>query len=173
MKIANKVAGVIPSTARDLLFVFLLLSGLPASAQVATGTPPFGSFSGGPETINNANLNTHWTYPILHKTGRGLNFQYDAHYDSSVWFPTGAIGSQVWQPVGFDGGGWVWVESSRCGGSLAAPGRPSGRYKQGPWLLDDADNNGNFWIRSCYERSSTFPDGVRKPVSSDKPGCQL
>src|SRR2546429_7140753 len=64
-----------------------------------------------------------------------------------------SIGSQVWQPVGFDGGGWVWVESSRCGGSLAAPGRPSGRYKQGPWLLDDADNNGNFWIRSCYERS--------------------
>src|SRR5260370_14230735 len=75
----------------------LSLEGLvatPASAQVKTGTPPFGSFGGGPDIINLANLNSHITVPILHKPGRGTNFTYDLSFDSSVCYPFGASGSQ-------------------------------------------------------------------------------
>ena len=55
-----------------------------ASAQVRSGTPPFGSFGGGPEVINLANLNARWTIPILHKPGRGMDFDFDLTYDTSV-----------------------------------------------------------------------------------------
>ena len=81
--------------------LLLLASLLPSStfAQVTAGTPPFGSFSGGPEIINNANLNAHWTIPVLHNPGRGTNFTYDLSYDSSVWYPVGS-----WQPVQ----NWGW-----------------------------------------------------------------
>src|SRR6266851_5280317 len=88
---------------RHFRFVFapvlLALVASAASAQVQTGTPPFGSFSGSPDIINNANLNAHQTIPILHKPGRGTNFTYDLSYDSSVWYPVGVSGSQTWQPV--------------------------------------------------------------------------
>src|SRR6266567_733395 len=82
----------------SLPYLIASLLPLPASAQVQTGTPPFGSFSGGPDVINNANVNTHWTFPILHKPGRGTDFSYDVTYDSSVWYPVGASGNQTWQP---------------------------------------------------------------------------
>ena len=39
-------------------------------AQVATGTPPFGSFSGGPDIVNNANANVHFAIPVERKAGR-------------------------------------------------------------------------------------------------------
>ncbi|MGA7630598.1 MAG: hypothetical protein WCB11_07510, partial [Terriglobales bacterium] len=45
------------------------------SGQVATGTPPFGSFGGGPfDTVNLGNLNVHFAIPVLNKAGRGLPF---------------------------------------------------------------------------------------------------
>src|SRR4029077_5791431 len=69
------------------------------SAQVPTGTPPFGSFGGGPDIINLANLNSHIAIPVLHKSGRGTDFTYDLSYDSSVWYPVGSSGNQNWQPV--------------------------------------------------------------------------
>jgi hypothetical protein len=51
-----------------LLILPLLLALVPlqTDAQVMTGTLPFGSFSGGPDTINNANLNA--------QAGRGQGF---------------------------------------------------------------------------------------------------
>ncbi len=73
-----------------------------SSAQVKTGTPPFGSFGGGPDVINLANLNSQIAIPAIHKPGRGLNFSYDLTYNSSVWYPVGVSGSQTWQPV------WNW-----------------------------------------------------------------
>jgi len=66
--------------------------------------PPFGSFGGGPDVINLANLNSHITVPVLNKPGRGTNFTYDLSYDSSIWYPVGSSGSQVWTQVG----GWGW-----------------------------------------------------------------
>src|SRR5215831_18090142 len=88
----------------SFLWLALFLFSLPTPAQVATGTPPFGSFSGGPEVINNANLNVHWTIPVRHKPGRGTSFDYDLTYDSSVWSPVTSGGTTTWQPVS----NWGW-----------------------------------------------------------------
>ncbi len=76
--------------------VLSLVAVSPTLAQTATGTPPFGSFSGGPfDVVNNANLNVHLTIPVIAKAGRGLPFGYSLIYDSSVWFPVGVSGSQT------------------------------------------------------------------------------
>src|SRR6266404_5754166 len=77
------------------LVMIIALAATSTSAQVQTGTPPFGSFGGGPDVINLANLNTHWTVPLLHKPGRGTNFDYDLTYDSSVW----TLSASTWQPT--------------------------------------------------------------------------
>jgi hypothetical protein len=55
-----------------LVCVVALVSGLSAVAQVATGRPPLGSFSGGPDVINIGNLNAHFEVPIIHKPGPPL-----------------------------------------------------------------------------------------------------
>ena len=83
------------------LLVALLVAGLPSFAQVATGLPPYASFSGGPfDSVNNANLNVHFAIPVVAKAGRGLPFNYLLNYDSSIWVPVGASGNQTWTPVG-------------------------------------------------------------------------
>src|SRR3989441_425046 len=90
---------------RLALLLGLLVPALAARGQVTTGTPPFGSFSGGPfDTVNNANLNVHLSVPVITKAGRGLPFTYTLSYDSSLWYPVGAVGSQTWTPVA----NWGW-----------------------------------------------------------------
>lgn len=78
---------------------FIVLGTGNAFGQVATGTPPFGSFGGGPfDTVNLGNLNVHFAIPVLHKAGRGLSFAYDLSYDSSIWTPTSVNGVMTWVP---------------------------------------------------------------------------
>ena len=105
-------------------FFLALMYCLPSAAQVATGTPPFGSFAGGPDVINLANLNSHLAIPVIHKTGRGTNFTYDLSYDSSVWYPVGASGSQLWEPV--SNFGWHGVTEVLTG-YVSAPESPKNR----------------------------------------------
>src|SRR5216684_8682349 len=86
------------------LLVLALVPSL-AHAQVPTGMPPFGSFGGGPDIINLANLNSHIAIPVLHKLGRGgFNFSYDLSYDSSVWSRVTSGGTTGWQPIT----NWGW-----------------------------------------------------------------
>src|SRR5260370_8583134 len=69
----------------------LSLEGLvatPASAQVKTGTPPFGSFGGGPDIINLATLNSPITPPILHNPARGTNSTSAPPLDTSSVYPS-------------------------------------------------------------------------------------
>lgn len=80
----------------SFVVALLFLSSAPCFAQVQTGTPPFGSYGGGPDIINLANLNAHLTIPIVQKAGRGTNFTYYLNVDSSVWYPVGSSGSQSW-----------------------------------------------------------------------------
>jgi RHS repeat-associated protein len=93
-------------------FFLLIVLGFTAASAFAqgptTGTPPFGSFGGGPDIVNLANLNTHWTIPIRNKPGRGTDFIYILRYDASVWYPVGFNGSQSWQPVY----NWGWLSQS-------------------------------------------------------------
>jgi RHS repeat-associated protein len=84
-----------------------------AQITVTTGIPPFGSFSGGPDVINNANLNVHYTIPVFQKTGRGTNFSYSLAYDSSIWEPRSSNGTTVWQPLPT----WGWAAGLAAGGS--------------------------------------------------------
>jgi len=54
------------------ILLALLISGV-AVGQVATGTPPFSSLGGGPfDVVNLGNLNVHFSIPVLHKAGRGI-----------------------------------------------------------------------------------------------------
>ncbi len=76
-----------------LLLTLTLLVARPASAQVATGFPPYGSFTAGTfETINNANLNVHFAIPIISKKGQSMPFNYAVTYDSLVWSPVSSVG---------------------------------------------------------------------------------
>jgi hypothetical protein len=86
-----------------LALTFALFAGI-AQAQVSTGTPLYGSFGGGPDVINLADLNSHISIPIVHKSGRGTDFTYDLSYDSSVWYPSSASGINTWTPVT----NWGW-----------------------------------------------------------------
>jgi RHS repeat-associated protein len=94
-----------------LLFVASVLGISVASAQVATGTPPFGSFGGGPfDVINLGNLNAHFSIPVLHKAGRGMPFAYDLTYDNSIWTPVTSSGTTTWQPDS----NWGWKDLSEA-----------------------------------------------------------
>src|SRR5438477_4168626 len=81
-----------------LVAVVALLPAM-ASSQVATGTPPFGSFAGGPDVINLANINAHWGFPIIAKAGRRLGFHYGLGFDNSVWKVVNVSGQNTWQPM--------------------------------------------------------------------------
>ena len=90
-----------------LLALALSFEGLTAeiaSAQVPTGTPPFGSFGGGPDVINLANLNSHISIPIVHRSGRGTDFVYNLNYESSVWYPVTSGSTTSWQSAN----NWGW-----------------------------------------------------------------
>jgi len=80
---------------RCVLAAFLSLAAL-AGGQVSPGTPPFGSFGGGPfDIVNLGNLNVHFSIPVLHKAGRGVPFTFDLSYDSSIWYPVTAKGKTL------------------------------------------------------------------------------
>src|SRR6266850_5900590 len=110
---------------RSLLALFMVALALcfeglvatSASAQVTTGTPPFGSFGGGPDVINLANLNAHISIPVLQKPGRGTDFAYDIGYDSSVWVGVTSGSTTSWLPVN---GTWGWQGLAAAGASYIA-----------------------------------------------------
>src|SRR6202041_460754 len=78
----------------------IILASLQSFAQVPTGTPPFGSFGGGPfDVLNFGSLNDHFTIPVIQKAGRGAPFTYNITYDTSIWYPVGSSGSQTWTNV--------------------------------------------------------------------------
>lgn len=59
-----------------------------ASAQVQLGVPKYASMGGGPvDRINLGSLNADYQFPVRHKAGRGLAFNFDLNFDSSVWEP--------------------------------------------------------------------------------------
>ncbi len=105
---------------KSILMTWLSLMALlamPVFGQVATGTPPMGSFGGGPfDIINLGNLNSHFAIPVRHKAGRQVPFVYDISYDSSIWTPTNVSGVIKWMPSSF-GSYWGWQGLSSTSGS--------------------------------------------------------
>jgi hypothetical protein len=83
-----------------ILLYAMLVTGLATTAQVATGSYPYGTFNNmGFDTINVGNLDTFFTIPVLNKAGRGLPFYYNLSYDNSVWEPVSSSGVESWVPV--------------------------------------------------------------------------
>jgi RHS repeat-associated protein len=90
------------ATLSIVVFLCLLISLLFPSAlfcQVAVGTPPYGSYAGGPDTINLGNLNSHVSAFTIGRPGRGTNFTYELTYDTSMWAPVTSGSTTTWQPV--------------------------------------------------------------------------
>lgn len=92
-----------------------------AQSTVAVGLYPLGSYSGGPfDTINNGNLNAHFSIPVVSKRGPSLPFQYSLSYDSSVWYPVTVSGTTTWTPVNAKDWGWSAVgENTGVGGYVS------------------------------------------------------
>jgi RHS repeat-associated protein len=108
-----------------------------ASAQVPTGTPPFGSYAGSPDIVNLGNLNAHWDVPIFAKPGRGgFNFTYDLVYDSSVWYQDTSTGTVMWKPVA----NWGWA-----GQTQVATGYVTYTTTTQPWCLFAGQYYGQQW----------------------------
>ncbi|HEV2348770.1 MAG TPA: RHS repeat-associated core domain-containing protein [Terriglobia bacterium] len=137
------------------LVLFLLTVGT-ARAQVATGTPPFGSFSGGPDIVNNANLNVHSNIPVFTKGGNGLSFYYILSNDTSVWYPLGG----VWTPV--SNWGWRGNTESMTGYTTYSVTQAECWYPQGPsghyyyW---------HFWYAFTYHDTSGIPHSLPGEVT--------
>jgi hypothetical protein len=105
--------------------------------QVTTGTPPFGSFGGGPfDTVNLGNLNVHFSIPILNKAGRGMPFNYALSYDSSVWTQVTTNGVTSWSPAA----NWGWRGDSEIAtGYLSffiTTHLCAGAGRNGPWYYE-------------------------------------
>jgi RHS repeat-associated protein len=101
-----------PSLLRSLVVLALFaFSAVACLGQVQSGTPPFGSFGGGLDAVNEGNNNVHWVVPVLHKAGRGTDFSYDLAYDSSVWYPVTSGSTTTWTPNKLG-----WVASTPTGG---------------------------------------------------------
>lgn len=119
-----------------VLFVALLLVCTRAMSQTPTGTPPFGSFAGGPDVINLANMNAHYTIPVVNKAGRGLPFFLNLTYDSSVWTAVTSGSTISWLPVS----GWGWqTQTDAVTGYIPAPTTTQGscRYFDGTrWITE-------------------------------------
>ena len=77
-------------------------------SEVKVGTPQHGTFGGGPDIVNLANLNAHWKFPVFSKAGRGVPFSYVITHDTSVWFLAGVSGNGNWLPVS----NWAWRRRS-------------------------------------------------------------
>ena len=105
-----------PKSRVAVLFTLLFVASL-AAAQAVTGTPRFASLGGGPfDTVNLGNLNVHFAIPVLNKPGRGLAFNYNLVYDSSIWIPVTSNGTTAWTPANNANSVWGWTTSMPRGG---------------------------------------------------------
>ena len=107
-----------------IVTIQLLLIGLsanPALAQLSgtnpgIGSPSFGSFAGSEfDTVNEGNLNIHFSIPVFQKSGRGLSVVGTISYNSLIWTPVGAlldgnnnpISNAQWVPPAVAPWGWT------------------------------------------------------------------
>jgi RHS repeat-associated protein len=144
-------------------YILILFAGIavffPASvsAQVATGNPPFASFSGGPfDTVNVANLNVHFGIPVISKAGRGIPFTYTLVYDSAVWYPATSGSSQVWTPVA--NFGWAGQTQVKIGYVSFLTGQTKCFIGGGQWYFAPTANG--FVYHDSFGAAHTFNTGL-------------
>jgi hypothetical protein len=159
---------------RSALFLlgFALIFAVRANAQVmpTTGVPQFGSFSGGPDIINNANLNVHYTIPVLNKPGRGTNFGYALSYDSSIWYQVFNGSATVWEPVS----SWGWSGGLTAAGSYLLYSMSYQEASCGPqgygWYYETWTFS-NFVLYDSVGTQHYFPLGASYTYVNGNYGC--
>jgi hypothetical protein len=178
-----------------LLSIFVYVIALPSEAQVATGVPAFNSFGGGPfDTVNLGNLNIHFMIPILHKAGRGIPFNYDLTYESSIWQIATVNGQRMWEPVqqvggvasywGFQGLGpvyapYVQYSAVNTTGSCGPPGTNYSLWTYSNYVYHDAAgashpfSAGASNFQCSNGQSSSSPTGKTSYIASDGSGYTL
>ncbi len=147
----------------------------PVSAQIPVpvqmGTPKYGSFGGGPaDTLNLATLNAHIVIPILHKPGRGLPFDYDLTYDTTVWEPVTSGGTTAWHPVsswGLNGSALnVGTQLSLIGYDGVNLYDCENQYVDGfgtsHWFVSGGSSDGSLWGCALYNTQT----GANTPLNS-------
>ena len=85
--------------------LLITLFGAPAVAQLGgtnpgIGFPPFQSFAGSEfDTVNEGNLNIHFSIPVFQKSGRGPSVVATISYNSLIWSPVGALTDGSGNPI--------------------------------------------------------------------------
>src|SRR5260370_18821910 len=161
MKNVNRLCAVLICS-----IAFIFIGAIHAQAQVVTGTPAFGSFAGGPDVINLANMNDHWDFTIYSRAGRGIPFHYALSYDSSIWNPVSVNGQTTWQPVNGTQTTWGWQQQS---GALTgymnyrttAAGSCGTLYSN--WVYDDPTGTEHA-LRGIVVYSSCSPSSVNGTI---------
>jgi hypothetical protein len=145
------------------LFLALLGASIllePVAAQ--TGTPPFSTFSGGPDLINLANLNAHDQIPILARPGRGIPFAYSIAADSTIVARVPLLGSGY-------GWGLSWSVAMGIPASIGVL-----RYSTAPaycgLLFENMTRYSNFVYTDPGGTAWTF-GGVAYQLSADTGSC--
>jgi RHS repeat-associated protein len=157
------------------ILIAVALTPRPISGQVATGTPPFGSFAGGPDVINLGNLNVHYTILVIHKPGRGTDFGRDITYDSAVWTPVSGSGSQSWTPSGSygwtlspNGQTYITYSVTYTTGNCGYQGQSS--YQE--WIFSNFTYYDQFGVSTVLGGGSDYynsPGGTTCPPAGPQP----
>jgi RHS repeat-associated protein len=104
-----------------------LLTAQPALGQSDVsgfvGVPPFSTWSQGQiDGVNLGNLDVHLSIPLVHKAGRGMDFNLALNYDSTIWeSKTGgtiANPTYTWTPYSSSYYGWSGMNSGSVFGYI-------------------------------------------------------
>jgi RHS repeat-associated protein len=160
--------------------LFILLTLAPVNAQVTTGTPPLGSFGGGPDTVDLANLNVSLTVPVFQRSGRGASFQFVLGLNTSAWYPvpTGSTPPMSWQasnsfgqPTTATPFGYVTHAQTQttCSGNNHVPLTINSRWV----YVDPAGTSHPFAISTWSNTSTPCSTTSQTGTASDNSGYKL
>ncbi len=159
---SNSMAGIV-----TIQLLLIALSVAPALAQLGgtnpgAGFPSFGSFAGSEfDTINEGNLNIHFSIPVFQKTGRGLSVVATISYNSLIWTPVGALTDGNGNPI--SSAQWVPPAISPWGFTLS-PFTSYVTYTRIELPSTSCGNNGSrVWTRTNYTYHA--PDGTGHSMS--------
>jgi RHS repeat-associated protein len=140
-----------------------------SKSNSGSGNSNLFSYAGGPDEINLGNLNIHWDIPIRSKAGRGLNFDYDLTYDSSIWYPVTSGSTTTWQPAT----NWGWNGLSQAGQvyatyTVTTTSGTCGEYGSGTYEIW---TYGAVYYHDQYARVHQFATGSSYITTNGVSGC--
>jgi YD repeat-containing protein len=162
VRFSNSMAAIVTIQ----LLLIALFAG-PAVAQLSgtnpgIGFPSFGSFAGSEfDTVNEGNLNIHFSIPVFQKTGRGLSVVATISYNSLIWTPVGALTDGNGNPI--SSAQWV-PPAINPWGFTVAPFTSYVTYTRTEEPATACGGSPNrIWIRSNYTYHA--PDGTGHSMS--------